>query len=449
MPSKKSAQDRTVATEIIPIPRYPRGVWFLVGSILFIVVGALAIWRIPALLLDTWLPDAEPEIRASSLGSATQAVLLALGGVIAVIGVALSLSRHGNELKASARETRLAQNEIHRYHLESTKENARRKGEEMRVSLDVRKELRDRFVSSVSLMAHSSGISRKAGILALAALVDDWKTRMEDRAQAQAVIDVICGYLRGPMPEDEALRIEEQDIRNVGFSLIRERLSKQNADHPSAWHGFKFNFANSVISTLVDLSSLSLTADTRIDFSGAQITGGQIDLSLSQLSANARIDLGRVKLTEGAGIDLTWVSIKGTSRINLGHAEMQPATRIEFDLLTAKEKSAVEADHMKIHDESNLDFRFMTFNDEAHLALGHSQTSGCIDFTGSTFRGAANLRVQELEIYGEGSLQFEHDELSVRQPLTTGNLQLTFQPETYDEGLKFQARTKPISDISL
>lgn len=72
------------------------------GLTLFVAIGATAVATVPGWLLGNWFPEVTDFERNELVGVAAQIVLFVLGGVIAIIGGAVSISRHGQELVASA-----------------------------------------------------------------------------------------------------------------------------------------------------------------------------------------------------------------------------------------------------------------------------------------------------------------------------------------------------------
>ena len=75
-------------------------VWSIIG---FLVVSLVALFWAPQFLLEHWLSNLKVDAATVrlALGNAAQVVLFSLGGLIALVGVGLSLSRHGLELENS------------------------------------------------------------------------------------------------------------------------------------------------------------------------------------------------------------------------------------------------------------------------------------------------------------------------------------------------------------
>lgn len=256
--------------------------------LLFIVVGAVLLWRIPEILLKNWLEgvNVDDSIVRLSLGSAAQIVLFALGGIIAIVGVGLSLSRHGLELDSNARDQAKEERRIQ----ELAEERA----------IDAERELRTRFVNAVGLLSDPDRpTTRQAGVYALAALADDWSAfgRLDER---QVCIDVLCGYLRSKWKRNSPNADAERSIRSAGFDVIGTHL-RPEIDAPD-WRGSRFNLRGALVDFDANLSGID-TENTIIDLTAARLAGGDLNFNRSRFVSGSltfqesTLSGGRVMLT--------------------------------------------------------------------------------------------------------------------------------------------------------
>ncbi len=143
-------------------------------------------------------------------------MLIGLGGVIAVVGVTLSVARHREELETQRRDRE-------RLGDDRAKESARRSEWEDQRRTDAEREFRARFVTTVNLLSDQSSIKRTAALYAIGALADDW-TAFGRADEAQVCINVLCGYLKAPSPDNQANTANERAVRQTGFDIIGSHL---------------------------------------------------------------------------------------------------------------------------------------------------------------------------------------------------------------------------------
>ena len=204
------------------------------------MIGAATLAFLPAALLDYWFPSLTDQEKAVYLGPSAQIVLLGLGGMIAVVGVALSLARHREELRASVRAEAALE-------LDRAKERNRQEEVDRQRRTEDQRLLRERFVSSVDLLSDAESATRRsAGLYAIASVANAW-IDLGRRDEAQVCIDVLCGYLRAPLGAGlPATPPEELAVRRTGYELIRRHLIANDLG-VVPWRGFRFNLAGAYI----------------------------------------------------------------------------------------------------------------------------------------------------------------------------------------------------------
>ncbi|QAY73069.1 hypothetical protein ET445_06610 [Agromyces protaetiae] len=282
----------------------------------FIVVGGILLLFAPSLLLQNWLPSSSTEERNAALGGAAQVVLLGLGGIIASVGVTLSILRHREELEGAERDRA-------RLDHEKEKERARRDEAELQRILDTDRELRSRFVTAVDLLSATEPIKRSAALYSLGALADDWAGRRR-RDEVQVCINVICSYLRAPLSDGaERTPPNEIEVRKVGYSVIARHLKASGDGYASPWGNFLIDLESAYIDFWVDIPNAVLHGGGMLNLVTATIAaGGRLDLSAT-LDNESLLFLGGVsvrsggsmvlntRLNDSARLDAFGVSIEG------------------------------------------------------------------------------------------------------------------------------------------
>lgn len=309
-----------------PIPKRTTRRWaqpsvLVPGLILFVAIGALALVTVPGWLLGNWFPEATDVERNKLLGVAAQIVLFALGGVIAIIGVAVSLSRHGQELVASERDQA-------RLDHDKDVEEARREEVLEQRRIDAEIDLRARFVGSVGLLSEEAPIRRQAGLISLAALADAWIT-FGRSDEAQVCIDVITTYLASP--SDQKVRVtpaSERTVRLTGYALISAHLNRRA--EPS-WRDKTVKVAGAVIDFPVEMSGLALKDEGSLHFSDLLLRGaGMLRLGEVELESGAQMSIMDAVIDEGASLRLGGLAITEGSSLMIHSSRIGPGARLQI-----------------------------------------------------------------------------------------------------------------------
>jgi uncharacterized protein YjbI with pentapeptide repeats len=236
--------------------------WIISSGILFVICGGTALLWLPQPLLDNWLVGQTVDAATARLAitGATQTVLFGLGGLIALIGVGLSLSRHGLELDAADND--------------QAKEDRRVAELTEQVRVDAAKELRSRFAGAVALLSDNDrATTRQAGVYALGALADDWQQfgRLDER---QVCIDVLCGYLRSKWDPTSGTADDERRIRSAAFNLIAGRLRPSETGQAPQWERVELDFTGAIL-------------DFRVHFGGAVFSGRRVSFENAVFSGDS------------------------------------------------------------------------------------------------------------------------------------------------------------------
>ena len=283
--------------------------------LVFLVLAALVLWKLPAILLNDWLAGltVDDSVVRLAVGNAAQVVLFSLGGVIAIVGVGLSLLRYGLERETDARDR--------------SKEVSRVRELAEQRSIEAERELRARFANAVTLLSDpDKPTTRQAGVYALAALADDWLIfgRPDER---QVCIDVLCGYLRSSWDPTRLGGENERSIRSAGFDVIGTHL--RDEEGRPTWHGARFNLRGVLVDFDCNWRSID-TRDTTIDLTGMRLVGGELDCDGANFSSgqirlqNADVSDGRLAFTNarfsGTVLDLRGSQFSGGLLVFVGSA---------------------------------------------------------------------------------------------------------------------------------
>lgn len=270
--------------------------------------GALA-FLVPWLLYVTGLTgEADVNLRLH--------ILYVTGGTIAVLGFVET--RHKNttdRAKALSEQARQFNETIAKEREKIEADKAKNEQTHMR---QVHAERRSRYIAAIEQLSNrENATTRLGGVYALIGLIDEWLTDgalltdKERRKEGQVIINSLCAYIRSPFPlaeraeqldeeytkdlqndfrgdtekfdadkraftRDKAALEEERQIRQNIIKEMREHLL--DAEEPSTWSVFDYNFSNAYFFYPVDFSdshfgaSLEFTQTTfteKADFSKA------------------------------------------------------------------------------------------------------------------------------------------------------------------------------------
>jgi len=366
----------------------------IIGSIMvFVIVGGLAVFFAPMWLLANWYPSGtDAETMNRSIGSAAQIVLFTLGGVIALVGVGVSLSRHGQELVAANRERELADLQLRAHHLDRDKEERRKHEQQLERAAGDERALRARFIAAVDLLADSeSPIKRTAGIYAIAALADDWQqVRRPD--ERQVCIDVLCGYLRAPVGK-EGTPTEEVEVRKTGYEVIRDHLRGGPGAAPR-WAGAYFPLTGVTIDFPVDLNMIRVDAGTSIRLTGARVNGARLSFSGSTITNRGRLRLN------SAHLRASQLDLKDLKVIDNGVVEVNDAV--------VTDTSAISAEGTRVAGNSRLDLNRVIVAEHSSVNLESAVVAARsrVQINGGEFHPGTRLNINGMTVEGESAAHF-------------------------------------------
>jgi uncharacterized protein YjbI with pentapeptide repeats len=239
----------------------------------------------------------------------------------------------------------------------------------------------ERFATAAEQLGSDKAAVRLAGVYAMARLADDWK---ENR---QTCVDVLCAYLRMPYepdPGQDAPSPEQlafQANREVRHTVIRVITAHLKEDAKVSWQGLNLDFRG-VVFDGGDFSGAQLTGG-QVDFSYARFSGGTVSFQGAQFSGGrvsfwcARFSGGTVSFQgaqfSGAFVDFYMAGFTG-STIDFSNTEFSGG-RIRFD----------EAGFTG----GRIDFIFARFTGCTATFLAARFYGGAVSFLGSRFSGGS------------------------------------------------------------
>lgn len=192
----------------------------------FMLLGICGLIFLPGFLLDVWTPGLDAAGRGKLLGPAANIVLFALGGVIAVVTVGISVARHRNDTA--------------------------------QLRVDAERELRSRFVTVVHLLASKHAIERQSGLHALSALADDWAA-FGRSDEVDVCIRVLTSYLSAPLGRGQVQTpVDEVAVKSAGFAILGDHL-KPGAQW--SWSAKRIELERPTIDFLLTLENLLIHDD--------------------------------------------------------------------------------------------------------------------------------------------------------------------------------------------
>lgn len=392
----------------------------------FIGAGAWALAFVPGMLLNEWTSGSIDE-RNKLLGVAAQIVLFGLGGIIAVIGVGLSLARHGQALlDAEAQSNREATRHSEfneQITLERDRETARLQEVADQRTTELERDLRARFVPAVELLSAREAVKRTAGLHALAALGNDWLA-FGNPGELQVCIDVMCGYLRSATDEEDRNPTEAL-VRLTGYELIRDHLRPGDDGGTPRWQGRSFPLAQAPIwftmhldgivvadGTVIDLTGASLTDGARINFTRMAIrSGGRIELRSALLTDRSIVRLYEVTVSGGA-LSLQGARLDTDAEITGRQIDVTVRGRLSIAFCRLRDRARLSLSNVRVSDEGSVGGMRVDLSGAAQVLLDRvsAVSLGRIHLPNLLMSAESRLRMHSMRIEG-GALSFARAQL--------------------------------------
>ena len=217
-----------------------------------------------AFLLPVVMSLPEGNVNSGGAAALRQAILLATGGLIALIALGETRRKNDNDKLKNDQDKEKNDREHERW---------------------VKAERRERYAKAVEQLGDEKAPVRMGGVYTLVGLVDDWLEeesieKYEDRLkEGQVIINNLCAYIRSPFtlashynklsnptPKgiykdkkekfyvDKAILDSEADVRLSIIKEIHDRLQGPEENTPGTWSDFEYDFSGSVFFYPVDLT---------------------------------------------------------------------------------------------------------------------------------------------------------------------------------------------------
>ena len=256
-----------------------------------------------AFLLPVVMSLPEGNVNSGGAAALRQAILLATGGLIALIALGETRRKNDNDREAAenlrAHQENMLIQQKEQFEANSFKER--------------KAERRERYTKAVEQLGSQEAPVRMGGVYTLVGLVDEWLEeesirKYEDRLkEGQVIINNLCAYIRSPFTlatrydelsedsptasykdreqefyTDKATLDSEADVRLGIIKEIHDRLQGPRENTPGTWSDFDYDFSGSTFFYSIDLrksyytKSVTFRGSTyhgRTDFSGSTYQG--------------------------------------------------------------------------------------------------------------------------------------------------------------------------------
>jgi len=248
-----------------------------------------------------------PEGNVNSGGAAAirQAILLATGGLIALIALGETRRKNDNDREA-AENLRIHQQDTLDQQKDQFEKQLEKQQEQFEANAfkDRKAERRERYTKAVEQLGDEKAPVRMGGVYTLVGLVDEWLEeesirKYEDRLkEGQVIINNLCAYIRSPFtlashydelmqdtPDaegvyqdkvqefyaDKATLDSETDVRLSIIKEIHDRIQGPDKNTPGAWSDFEYDFSGSTFFYPIDLTNSYYAKP--INFTGSTYQG--------------------------------------------------------------------------------------------------------------------------------------------------------------------------------
>ena len=353
-----------------------------------------------AFLLPVVMSLPEGSVNSGGAAALRQAILLATGGLIALIALGETRRKNDNDKLKNDQDKEKNDREHERW---------------------VKAERRERYAKAVEQLGDEKAPVRMGGVYTLVGLVDDWleeKSLSDDERlkEGQAIINNLCAYIRSPFtlvsyydelsqasptPEgiykdkeeefyaDKAVLESEADVRLGIIKEIHDHIQASRENNWGPWSNFEYNFSGSVFFYPVELTNSYYKKP--VNFSGSHYYK-KVDFSGSTYEKDATFSNSNFRSTYEGEANFSSSTYEGwadfTGSTYEGWAYFTGSTyegRAYFYDSTYEGR----ADFYGSTYESGADFYGSTYEDGAYFT-GSTYEDGAY-FTGSTYKGRADF----------------------------------------------------------
>jgi len=258
-----------------------------------------------AFLLPVVMSLPEGNVNSGGAAAIRQAILLATGGLIALIALGETRRKNDNDREA-AENLRIHQQDTLDQQKDQFEKQLEKQQEQFEANAfkDRKAERRERYTKAVEQLGDEKAPVRMGGVYTLVGLVDEWLEeesirKYEDRLkEGQVIINNLCAYIRSPFtlashydelmqdtPDaegvyqdkvqefyaDKATLDSETDVRLSIIKEIHDRIQGPDKNTPGAWSDFEYDFSGSTFFYPIDLTNSYYAKP--INFTGSTYAG--------------------------------------------------------------------------------------------------------------------------------------------------------------------------------
>ena len=258
-----------------------------------------------AFLLPVVMSLPEGNVNSGGAAAIRQAILLATGGLIALIALGETRRKNDNDREA-AENLRIHQQDTLDQQKDQFEKQLEKQQEQFEANAfkDRKAERRERYTKAVEQLGDEKAPVRMGGVYTLVGLVDEWLEeesirKYEDRLkEGQVIINNLCAYIRSPFTlashydelmqdtpgaegvyqdkvqefyADKAILDSEADVRLSIIKEIHDRIQGPDKNTPGAWSDFEYDFSGSTFFYPIDLTNSYYAKP--INFTGSTYQG--------------------------------------------------------------------------------------------------------------------------------------------------------------------------------
>ena len=387
-----------------------------------------------AFLLPVVMSLPEGNVNSGGAAALRQAILLATGGLIALIALGETRRKNDNDREA-AENLRIHQQDT----LDQQKDQFEKQLEKQQEQFDAnafkdrKAERRERYTKAVEQLGDERAPVRMGGVYTLVGLVDEWLEeesirKYEDRLkEGQVIINNLCAYIRSPFTlatrydelsednpssdgiykdnqqkfyADKAEFKAEADVRLGIIKEIHDRLQGPDANAPGTWSDFEYDFSGSTFFYPVDLTNSYYQKP--VNFSGSHYYK-KVNFSGSTYEKDATFSTSNFRSTYKGEADFTGSTYHDGSSFGgstyKGAADFSGSTYKGWaDFSGSTYHDGASFSSSTYHDGASFygstygswaNFRGSTYHDGADFS--GSTYKGAADFSGSTYHDGASF----------------------------------------------------------
>ena len=215
----------------------------------------------------------------TGVGGLRHSILLATGGLLAILTLGETRRKNDNDLKA-ANELQIRHEETLGQQEFQFKMQLKEQQKQFDASAfkERKAERRERYTTAVEQLGSKEASVRMGGVYTLVGLVDEWLeeenlSEPERLKEGQVIINNLCAYIRPPLTLKSRMENfqPEADVRLGIIKEIHGRLQGSEENTPGTWSEFEYNFSGSRFFYSVDLTNSYYTKS--VNFSGSTYKG--------------------------------------------------------------------------------------------------------------------------------------------------------------------------------